>query len=224
MSETIRMQKEGHKGKGPATRGRPLEESSEVSIVIDASIVNKMENMLHSIASERKIDYKSVSEAYKRIWATCEDVYVFNVGEKVEIDITKLILAPPTYNIRSQESQIVQDRVDYLTNIPDKSTKQTLCVMPVELKEKPKTWKDIENCYFYIINSQHSVEANKFIVDEKNGIAEDIRKHFQKWNCFVVWSDSPQKLRNISGYYNRTNHFVVVQPSWATNILGAQTV
>ena len=55
----------------------------------------------HTTASECKIDYKSVSEAYKRFWATCEDAYVFNVGEKVEFDITKLIPAPPTYNIQS---------------------------------------------------------------------------------------------------------------------------
>ena len=114
--------------------------------------------------------------------------------------------------------------VNYLTNIPDKSMKQTLCVMRVGLKEKPKTWNDMENCDFYIINGQHNVEASKFIVDEKNWIAEDICKHFQKWNCFVVWSDSPQKLRKISAYYNRTNHFIAMQPSWATNILGARTV
>ena len=224
MPETIPAQKERRKGKGATTGGTVLEKSSEVSLVIDASIVDKMENMLHSTASECKIDYQSVSEAYKQFWATCEDAYVFNVGERVEIDITKLIPAPPTYNIRSQESRIVEDMVNYLTNIPDKSTKQTLCVMPVGLKEKPKTWSDMENCDFYIINDQHSVEASKFIIDEKNGIAEDIRKHFQKWNCFVVWSESPQKLRNISAYYNRTNHFVAVQPSWATNILGAWTV
>ena len=114
--------------------------------------------------------------------------------------------------------------VNYLTNILDKSTKQTLCVMPVGLKEKPKTWNDMENCDFHIINGQHSVEVSKFIVNEKNRIAEDICMHFQKWNCFVVWSDSPQKLRNISAYYNRMNYFVGVQPSWATNILGAWTV
>ena len=70
-----------------------------MSLVIDANIVDEMENVPHPTASERKIDYKSVSEAYKRFWATYEDAYVFNVGEKVEIDITKLIPAPPTYNI-----------------------------------------------------------------------------------------------------------------------------
>ena len=68
-----------------ATRGTPLEKSSEVSLVIDASIVDEMENVPQSTASERKIDYKSVNEAYKQFWATCEDAYVVNVGEKVEL-------------------------------------------------------------------------------------------------------------------------------------------
>ena len=152
MPETVPAPKERRKGKGAATGGTPLEKSSEVSLVIDASIVDEMENVPHSTASERKIDYKSISEAYKRFWATCEDAYVFNVGEKVEIDIKNFIPALPTYSIRSQKSRIVQDMVNYLTNIPDKSTKQTLCVMPVGLKEKPKTWNDMENCNFYIIN------------------------------------------------------------------------
>ena len=84
--------------------------------------------------------------------------------------------------------------VNYLTNIPDKSTKQTLCVMLVGLKEKPKTWKDMENCDFYIINGQHNVEANKFIVVEKNGIVEDIRFlegvnlfHHSEHNVYNMW-------------------------------------
>ena len=66
MPETVLAQKEGRKGKGAATGGRTLEKSFEVSLVIDASIVDKMENVPHSTTSECKIDYKLVSEAYKR--------------------------------------------------------------------------------------------------------------------------------------------------------------
>ena len=99
MLETVPAPKERRKGKGAATGSTPLEKSSEVSLVIDASIIDEMENVPHSTASERKIDYKLVSEAYKRFWATYKDAYVFNVGEKVQIDITKLIPAPPIYNI-----------------------------------------------------------------------------------------------------------------------------
>ena len=65
MLETVLAPKERRKGKGTATGGTPLEKSFEVSLVIDASIVDEMENVPHSTASECKIDYKLVSEAYK---------------------------------------------------------------------------------------------------------------------------------------------------------------
>ena len=77
---------------------------------------------------------------------------------------------------------------------------------------------------FYIINGQHSVEANKFMFEDKNNVDKDKRKHFQIWNCFVVWSKDAEKLQCISAYYNQTNHFVAVQPSWATNILEARSL
>ena len=66
MPETVPAQKEGRKGKGVAIGGRTLEKSFEVLLVIDASSIDKMENVWYSTASEHKIDYKLVSEAYKR--------------------------------------------------------------------------------------------------------------------------------------------------------------
>ena len=108
--------------------------------------------------------------------------------------------------------------------MPDKSTRQTLCVMPVGFNEKPTEWKDIKNSKFYIINGQHSVVASKWMMDDANKVDNEEREHFRKWKCFLVWSNDPEKLQTISAFYNRTNHFQVTQPSWATNILGAQTV
>ena len=106
----------------------------------------------------------------------------------------------------------------------DRSTRQTLCMMPVGFNEKPTEWKDIEKGKFFIINGQHSVEASKWMMDDTNKVDKEEREHFQKWKCFVVWSKDPEKLRTISAFYNQTNHFQVIQPSWATNILEAQTV
>ena len=114
--------------------------------------------------------------------------------------------------------------MNYLLNIPDKSTKQTLCVMPIGLSKKPIEWKEIKDGDFYIINKQHSVEASKFMFDDANNVDKDERVGFRQWNCFIVWSEDAEKLHCISAYYNWTNHFVAVQPSWATNILGARSV
>ena len=57
--------------------------------------------------------------------------------------------------------------------MPDKSTRQTLCVMPVGFNEKPTEWKDIEKGRFYIINGQHSVEASKWMMDDTNKVDKE---------------------------------------------------
>ena len=68
------------------------------------------------------------------------------------------------------------------------------------------------------------MEASKWMMDDANKVDKEEREYFRKWKCFVVWLNDPEKLRTISAFYNRTNHFQVTQPSWATNILGALTV
>ena len=197
---------------------------NEVSEVAEGSYVDEMENVPHSRATDKKPDYERVSQVYKKFWTTCEDAYVFGIGDKKEIDICQLIVAPSTFNIRSKQANIVEDMVNYLLNIPDKSTKQMLCVIPIGLREKPIDWEEIKDRNFYIINGQHSVEASKFIFDDTNNVDPEEREHFRKWNCFIVWSEDAEKLRCISAYYNQTNHFVAIQPSWATNILGTRSV
>ena len=108
--------------------------------------------------------------------------------------------------------------------MPDKSTRQMLCVMPVGFNEKPKEWKDIEKGKFFIINRQHNVEASKWMMDDANKLDKEKREHFRKWKCFVVWSKDPEKLQTIFAFYNRMIHFQVTQPSWATNIFRTRTV
>ena len=76
---------------------------------------------------------------------------------------------------------------------------------------------------FCIINGQHSVAANKSMVAELD-LPEKTLKHFRKWNCFIVWTKEKEKLRRISGFYNRVNHFCVFKPDWSTNVLGARFI
>ena len=199
----------------------PALKTSEVSEVAEPSYADEMAGIPHSGATDKRLDYEEVSRIYKTFWTTCEDAYLFKLDDKKEIDISQLVEPPATFNIRTKEKQIVKELVNWLLNMPDKSTRQTLCVMPVGFNEKPTEWKDIKNNNFFIINGQYSVEASKWMMDDANKVDEE-REHFRK--CFVVWSNDPEKLQTISAFYNRTNHFQVTQPSWATNILGAQIV
>ena len=139
----------------------PVVKTSEVSEVAEPSYVDEMASIPHFGATDKRPDYEEVSRVYKSFWTTCEDAYLFKLDDKKEIDISQLVEPPATFNIRSKENRIVKELVNWLLNMPDKSTRQTLCVMPVGFNEKPTEWKDIEKGKFYIINGQHSVEASK---------------------------------------------------------------
>ena len=103
----------------------------------------------------------------------------------------------------------------------DRTTRQTLCIMP-QTQEKPTSFRDIEDRNFWIINGQHSVEASKTM--QGMDVPQSTREFFQKWNCFIVWTRSKEKLRKISAYYNRVNHFSSFKPTWSTNILAARFI
>ena len=77
----------------------------------------------------------------------------------------------------------MEDLKTYLMNMPDKTEKQTLCIMP-KLVYQPKDPKDMAECEFYIINGQHSVAASKSMI--AGNVPEAIRKDFRMWNCFIV--------------------------------------
>jgi hypothetical protein len=63
--------------------------------------------------------------------------------------------------------------------MPDKSTMKTLCVIPVDqiVKPGPTSWDTIKKGEFYLINGQHSVTANKMMVDMN--LDDEIVKHFR---------------------------------------------
>nr|PNR31764.1 hypothetical protein PHYPA_025887 [Physcomitrium patens] len=171
-----------------------------------------------------KPDFKHITAVYKKFWSECEDAYIFGVNTKKGISIDKLIDAPTEFNIRSKEDKLVDAMVVYLMNLPDRKARQTLCVMPTNRTSKPTTWEEIKDGEFFVINGQHSVAASRVITDESNVVDDDVKSDFRVWSCFIVWSSDPEILRSISAYYNRNNHFQMIQPSWATNILGARSV
>ena len=110
--------------------------TSEVSEVAEPSYAEEMVSIPHSGATDKRPDYEEVSRVYKSFWTTCEDAYLFKLDDKKEIDISQLVEPPATFNIRSKENRIVKELVNWLLNMPDNSTRQTLCVMPVGFNEK----------------------------------------------------------------------------------------
>lgn len=213
------------------TRASPLASSSRQLVVPempgrsglnDMSTASALTEIPMSLEVTRKPDYKLATVAYKNFWSSCTDAFLFGVDTKFNLPIDQLVNAPADLNIRVSEENIVEGMMHYLLHLPDRSTRQTLCVMPKGQNYKPGNWETIANGEFYIINGQHSVAASKLM--QNIGLDDDMVKEFRTWNCYVVWTKDKEILRTISAYYNRVNHFSIFKPSWATNILGARQV
>ena len=133
----------------------------------------------------------------------------------------RLMNAPDAWTIRAFKERGMENLKTYLMNMPDRTQKQTLCVMP-KVDYKLKDLEEMADCEFYIINGQHSVAASKSMI--AGNVSEAIQKDFRTWNCFIVQTEDVDKLRKISAFYNRVNHLIPFKPTWATNILAARTV
>lgn len=86
-----------------------------------------------------------------------------NVDDRVTISIDKLERALDTCTIRAFEEFGMKKLLHYYVELSDKRNRQMICIMPKGLKEKPKSWDEIKDGKFLIINWQHTVEASKRI-------------------------------------------------------------
>ena len=203
---------------------QPASATSQVSEVAEASLADAMSKVPSSYEPQKKADFKHINAVYKKFWSECKDAYIFGVDAKNELSIDRMVDAPVEYNIRSREDKLVDAMIIYLLNLPNRKARQTLCVMATNRTEKPMSWEEIKDGNFYIINGQHSVAASRLITQVGSGADEDVKNDFHVWSCFIVWSSDAEILWSISAYYNRINHFQMIQLSWMTNILGARTV
>lgn len=83
-----------------------------------------------SLEVTKKANYKLAMIALRNIWSTCRDAFLYGVDMKFNIPIDRLDVASPNLSIRVLEENILEGMMHYLLHVPDRSTKQTLCIMP----------------------------------------------------------------------------------------------
>ena len=116
---------------------QPAGAASQVSEVAEASLADAMSKVPLSYEPQKKANFKHIHAVYKKFWSKCEDAYIFGVDAKRELSIDQLVDVPTEYNIRSREDKLVDAMVIYLLNLPERKTRQTLCMMPTNRMEKP---------------------------------------------------------------------------------------
>jgi hypothetical protein len=170
------------------------------------------------------LDFDNANRIYQNFFADCQDEFVFKMNgqpKKFSVDVTRCKPAPPHWTIRAYEKRGMEEMKNYLVNMPDRTQKQTLCLMP-DTKARPQQEEDIEGCTFNIINGQHSVAASVSLIEEN--ASEELVRDFRRWDAYIVWTLDIDKLRKISAFYNRVNHLAPFKPTWASNILASRNV
>ena len=112
------------------------------------------------------IDYSNANLVFQQFFKECQDAFVFDPPTtKTKLDVMRLFEAPEDWTIRAFENKGKLEIKKLMINVPDKSQKQTLCVMP-KLDVKPTKLEDMRACDFWIINGEHSVAASKEMMCE----------------------------------------------------------
>ena len=73
-----------------------------------------------------------------------------------------------------------------------------------------------------IINGQQSITASQEL--QKAGCSEPRRLELQMWDAYIVWTLDDSKLRNISNFYNCTNHLNHAKPTWGNQMISCKKI
>ena len=90
------------------------------------------------------------------------------------------------------------------------------------LREPPTSWDAIKAGKFMIINGQHSITALQEL--QEGGCSEPRRSELQMWDAYIVWMLDDAKLRNISNFYNCTNHLNHAKPTWDNQMISCRKI
>ena len=97
-----------------------------------------MSELLEAPCIGEVIDYNNVNIIFQKFFTEYQDAFVFDdLLQKTELDVIRLVNTPDAWTIRAFEERGMEDLKTYLMNIPHRTQKQTLCIMP-KLDYKPK--------------------------------------------------------------------------------------
>ena len=147
--------------------------------------------------------------------------------EATRVHINQCIIARDDFIIRTLQRSLVEDMKNTLVQIGDVKQLQKVCLMPVDennalLKEPPTSWDAIKAGKFIIINGQHSITALQEL--QAGGCGESKRLELQLWDEYIVWTLDEAKLRNISSFYNYTNHLNHAKPIWGNQMISCRKI
>ena len=171
-------------------------------------------------------DFKKLAFIQREFWQNHKACFLFET-EATRVHINQCIIARDDFIIQTLQRSLVEDMKNTLVQIGDVKQLQKVCLTPVDannrlLKEPPTSWDAIKAGKFMIINGQHSITASQEL--QAGGCGEPKRSELQLWDAYIVWTLDEAKLRNISSFYNCTNHLNHAKPTWGNQMISSRKI
>ena len=171
-------------------------------------------------------DFEKFANIQREFWQNHKACFLFET-EATRVHINQCIIVREDFIIRTLQRSLVEEMKNTLVSIGDVKQLQKVCLTLVDennrlLKEPPTSWDAIKARRFMIINGQHSITASKEL--QEGGCSEPRRSELQMWDAYIVWTLDDAKLRNISSFYNCTNHLNHAKPTWGNQMINCRKI
>ena len=156
----------------------------------------------------QEVDATEIQNINDNFKTKCLHCFFMGRDFKFDVNIAECHLAPPGKCVRAKGDAYVDWMVAQILGGQFKDDRQTIVVIPQGLKKMPTPdmWLEISKKDFWLIDSQHSVEASKKI--QLMTEWDDPHKQKEKlkvWKALVVWSDNETVLTDISRFFSMGN-------------------
>lgn len=142
-------------------------------------------------------------------------MYIWGQHFTKKVHVDRMQLAPKDMKYRPFHESLVETLLQvFLTQLHP--NKQRLTLMPTS-KEEPKTYDEVKDQNFYIINGQHSWAAAKRLIDSPQ-VSKSQKDAYSEWECDFVYTSDKMLLSELSRRTNNTNQFRWDSPEYLLHI------
>ena len=167
---------------------------------------------------DRLMNMELFKNKYKRVW-------IFGEGINGFVSIDNIEIEDAGYNCRPISEAHLREMKTYLFNYAfiQQAYPNFLTIVPSDRRRKPRSFADVQNKSFHVVNGQHTLAACREYVNDPES-TDEVRSFFSKWPCNVVWApegdDDP--LFHLSGVLNLDTEYRKHFPSFTECIQHAR--
>ena len=166
-------------------------------------------------AQGKQIDFEDRRDELQQFKDRVKPIFPFGPETVHMVPVEQMDFAPKESKYRPFHESLSKSLLEiFLTALHPQ--KQTLTLMP-DCEEKPRSFEDVKDRKFFIINGQHSWAAAKMLIENPYA-SDELKNQYKTWKCHFVWTKNMPLLSELSLRINNTNQHRWNSPEYLLHI------